>query len=79
MKILVYPAVILMLNSCASYLQDLNVTACTSSQEINSNYSKAKEIRPVIDQLVTEGIPGCALAIYSNEGWWTYSAGVAKI
>jgi D-alanyl-D-alanine carboxypeptidase len=78
-NIIVFPAVILILSSCASYMQDLNVTICVSSQEINPNYSKAKEIRPVIDQLVTEGIPGCALAIYSNEGWWTSAAGVAKI
>jgi D-alanyl-D-alanine carboxypeptidase len=78
-NIIVFPAVILILSSCASYMQDLNVTTCVSSQEINPNYSKAKEIRPVIDQLVTEGIPGCALAIYSNEGWWTSAAGVAKI
>ncbi|MDZ7647835.1 MAG: serine hydrolase [Cytophagales bacterium] len=33
----------------------------------------------MIDQLVTEGIPGSALAIYSEEGWWTAAAGVAKI
>lgn len=78
-NIIVFAAVILILSSCASYMQDLNVTTCVSSQEINPNYSKAKEIRPVIDQLVTEGIPGCALAIYSNEGWWTSAAGVAKI
>jgi D-alanyl-D-alanine carboxypeptidase len=78
-KIIVFAAVILLMSSCANYMQDLNITPCTSSQEINPNYSKAKEIQQVIDQLVTEGIPGCALAIYSDEGWWTSSAGVAKI
>lgn len=78
-RIVVFAFAIVMLNSCASYMQNLNITACTSTQEINLNYSKAKEIQPVIDQLVTEGIPGCALAIYSNEGWWTAAAGVAKI
>ena len=60
-------------------MQDLSITECKPVQEINSNYSRAKAIQPVIDQLVTEGIPGCALAIYSEEGWWTASAGVAKI
>ncbi|MEQ1584858.1 MAG: serine hydrolase domain-containing protein [Cyclobacteriaceae bacterium] len=78
-KIVVFAVMILMLTSCASYLQDLTISACTSSQEINPSYSKGKEIQPVIDQLVTEGIPGCALAIYSDEGWWTSSAGMAKI
>jgi len=78
-KIIVFAAVILLASSCANYMQDLNIAPCTSSQEINPDYSKAKEIRPVIDQLVNEGIPGCALTIYSEEGWWTYAAGVAKI
>jgi D-alanyl-D-alanine carboxypeptidase len=78
-KILVFVFLILLVSSCANYMQDLNITPCASSQEINANYSKAKEIQPVIDQLVTEGIPGCALAIYSEEGWWTAAAGVAKI
>lgn len=78
-KIVSFATLILMLMSCASYMQDLNVTSCTSAQQINPTFSKAKEVQPVIDQLVTEGIPGCALAIYSDEGWWTSSAGVAKI
>ncbi len=78
-KIIVFASVILLHSRCANYMQDLNITPCTSSQEINPDYSKAKQIQPVIDQLVTEGIPGCALAIYSEEGWWTSAAGVAKI
>ncbi len=78
-KILVFVVVMLIFSGCATYMQDLNITPCSSSQEINSDYSKAKSIQPVIDQLVTEGIPGCALAIYSEEGWWTSAAGVAKI
>jgi D-alanyl-D-alanine carboxypeptidase len=78
-KVLIFAVAISMLMSCASYMQDLSITNCLSSQEVNPTYSKAKEIQSVIDQLVTEGIPGCALAVYSDEGWWTSAAGVAKI
>jgi D-alanyl-D-alanine carboxypeptidase len=78
-KIIGFVVLTLMLSSCATYMQDLNVTTCTSSQELNPNYSKAKEIKQVIDQLVAEGVPGTALAIYSEEGWWTAASGVAKI
>ncbi len=78
-KLIVFALVVLILTSCATYMQDLNLTSCSSTREINSNYSKAKDIQLVIEQMVTDGIPGCALAIYSDEGWWTSSAGVAKV
>ncbi len=78
-RILLFTLLILIECSCTSYMQDLNVTTCTSTQQINSDYSKAKELQTVIDKLVTEGIPGSALAIYSEEGWWTAASGLAKI
>jgi D-alanyl-D-alanine carboxypeptidase len=78
-RIIVFAVVILLASGCANYMQDLNITTCAASQEINSNYSKAKEIQPVLDQLITGGVPGTALAIYSDEGWWSSAAGVAKI
>ena len=78
-KIIVFLLVILIMSSCANYMQDLTISACTSSQEINPRYSKANEIQHAIDQLVAEGIPGCSLAVYSKEGWWTSSSGLARI
>jgi D-alanyl-D-alanine carboxypeptidase len=62
---------------CETYMQDLEITTCTPV--INTNYSKAQEIQSVIETLATQSIPGVAVAIYSEEGWWTSAAGVAKI
>lgn len=64
---------------CGSYMQDLTIGECSTSPEINKEYSKAKAIQSVIDELVTVGVPGCAVAVYSNEGWWASSSGLAKI
>lgn len=75
----VFTVILITLVSCTNYMQDLEITACKPSTDINSNYSKANSIKAVIDELVMQGIPGCAVAIYSDEGWWSSASGVAKI
>lgn len=64
---------------CTDYAQDLPVVVCSFSEPINSNYSKSTELQQVLDELVMQGVPGVAAAVYSNEGWWAASAGLAKI
>jgi len=76
-KILTLTLISILTFGCEEYMQDLEVTTCTPV--INGNYSKAQEIQSVIETLVTQSIPGVAVAIYSDEGWWTSAAGVAKI
>ncbi len=78
-KIIAFTAVLLLTCSCANYMQDINITSCATSPKNNSNYSRAHAIQSVIDELITTGIPGSALAIYSHEGGWTYASGLAKI
>jgi D-alanyl-D-alanine carboxypeptidase len=67
-----------LLMSCAPYVSDLRISSCDekSSPQI---FSRAKEIQKAVDELVSHGVPGCAVSIYSNEGWWNTSAGYAKI
>lgn len=69
----------LVITSCSPHIQDLVIKPCSGQEKINVNYSKANKIQHVLDELISEGSPGCALAIYSDEGWWTTSAGLAKI
>ena len=62
------------------HAQGLPVSACTpDSDGVNANYSKAKQIQQALDELVANGVPGCSMAVYSNEGWWVANAGYAKI
>ena len=67
------------LSACSVYMQDLSIKTCTDYSDINAGYSKADDLQKAVEELVSEGVPGCALALYSSEGWWTTSAGFAKI
>lgn len=58
--------------------QGLPITPC-HPETANSTYSKASELQVVLENLVHNGVPGCSMAVYSEEGWWTGSAGFAKI
>ncbi len=70
---------ILLLNGCTVYRQDLSMNTCTSSITRNDNYSKAQELQEAVEKIIQEGVPGCALAVYSSEGWWSTAVGLAKI
>jgi len=60
--------------------QSLSVSTCNTVAELNNpGYSKAVDLQEAMEQLVSRGIPGCVMAVYSHEGWWTSSAGLAKI
>jgi len=67
------------LSSCAVTRQDLPITSCSAPAQLNAAYSKAKDLQQALQTLVSEGVPGCAMAVYSDEGWWETSAGFAKI
>jgi len=68
----------LTLIACSSYMQATSISAC-ENENSSSNFSKAAELKNIIDDFTKNGVPGCALTVYSNEGWWEYSAGYAKI
>lgn len=61
------------------YAQELPISACIFSVPINPDFSKAIELQRVLNELVTKGVPGTATAVYTNEGWWAGSSGLAKI
>lgn len=76
---LLFTLLAILMNGCTDYAQELRLTPCNFLETINPDYSKASELQQVLDELVTKGVPGTAVAIYSNEGWWAASAGLAKI
>jgi D-alanyl-D-alanine carboxypeptidase len=66
--------------SFIGYSQQVPIVTCSNRLEnINANYSKAKELQAIIEELVKLGVPGASIAVYSPEGWWASSAGFAKI
>ncbi|WP_266365684.1 serine hydrolase domain-containing protein [Tellurirhabdus rosea] len=67
------------LTNCSVYRADLPSAKCNSSEIINAEYSRAAAAGAAIKELAKSGVPGAVLAVYSKEGWWTTSAGYAKI
>lgn len=67
------------LNSCSISRQDLPIHACSAPEQMNANYSKALDLQQAMQSLVKAGVPGFSMAVYSEEGWWTASAGFAKL
>lgn len=75
----IFIAIVFQIN-LIGYSQQLPIIACdNSAEDIKTTYSKAKELQKIIDELIKLGVPGASIAVYSSEGWWTYSAGFAKI
>jgi D-alanyl-D-alanine carboxypeptidase len=67
-----------LMSGCAPYVGDLTIKTCTD-QVNTSTYSKATSITKAVEQLTSDGVPGCAVTIYSSEGWWSTASGYAKI
>jgi D-alanyl-D-alanine carboxypeptidase len=68
-----------LLTSCAVYRQDLAVTSCPIETNGNFSYSRADAVNRALEKLTKSGIPGVALAVYSSEGWYETSAGLASL
>lgn len=65
--------------SCKKESLDTTLTTCILNNPINTNHSKALTIQQVIDKYTQGGLPGIAIAVYSNEGFWAGASGYSKI
>jgi D-alanyl-D-alanine carboxypeptidase len=46
---------------------------------LNTQYSKAAAIQSIMEQYTEEGLPGVAIAVYTEqEGWWAHAEGYAR-
>lgn len=53
---------------------------CDLGASINKSYSKAAVLDSIMLCYTDEGLPGLAVAVYSEkEGWWTGAKGYAKV
>lgn len=78
MKNLFFLLILLSLSACAPYVQELSITPCSETVE-NAPYPQAEQLNRAMRDLTLSGVPGVAMAVYSAHGWWTGSAGLAKI
>lgn len=73
-KILIY-ASLLFLTHCSPYRAALSIDNCNPAGTLEKN----QQVQAVLDELVNAGIPGVALAVYSEQGLWSTAKGFAKI
>jgi D-alanyl-D-alanine carboxypeptidase len=65
-------------SSCADYVTDLPMTPCVNTPA-SSMFSKHEQLTKIMDDVVANGVPGIAMSIFSEEGWWHGASGYAKI
>jgi D-alanyl-D-alanine carboxypeptidase len=68
-----------LLGSSYAASQPNTVTPCPPQPSASTSYSRAEAVNRALEKLTRSGVPGVALAVYSEEGWWESSAGVASI
>jgi D-alanyl-D-alanine carboxypeptidase len=62
-----------------SYAQPASPSCIANDEKINHEYSKAKELNTILEEVVKHGVPGVSIAVHSPQGWWQASAGFAKL
>lgn len=70
---------LLLLQQCAPSLRPEPVAVCPKAEAIGDRYTQGEAIQQLLDSMVKQGVPGCALAVYSPEGWYTAEAGLARL
>lgn len=59
-------------------MREIRSTACTTATR-SPGYPKGEAVQQVLEELTVQGFPGCAIAIWTEEGWWSGAAGLARI
>ena len=67
-------------DGCIAQFPEMHLLPCPSTEvPIHSNPTKSAELEKLLVELTQSGVPGVSLALHSDEGWWTGSAGYARI
>ncbi len=65
--------------SCSKLEMEIPIETCTSSDIINPAHPKANGLQQKLNQIVSLGVPGIAMAIRDEDGTWASTAGLSKI
>jgi D-alanyl-D-alanine carboxypeptidase len=69
----------LIMIACSSAIQATSISTCEEGHNSAGSFSKAAQLKSIMDALTQNGVPGASLAVYSDEGWWEYASGFSKI
>ena len=63
-------------SQCAHGVYDLPAASCTGEE--SGRYAQSAEVKALMNKLV-QNVPGAAIAVWTDDGFWEYSAGYSKI
>lgn len=72
-------ALIIPFYGCSKAHWDAEIVQCNSTDIINLDHPKSTSLQTIMDHYTNLGIPGIAMAICTNDGYWSGSAGYSKI
>jgi D-alanyl-D-alanine carboxypeptidase len=70
---------LILTSHCAVFRQDLAVNSCPPSTSEWTAFQRGGEIKDLLDELVTTGVPGVNMAAIVHGEWFEASAGLAKV
>lgn len=76
-NLILYFNIVILLAACQSAQTSVPTSKCEPGK--NSNSVQNEKLERALDDLVSEGIPGVALAVYANNTWWAGAKGYARI
>ena len=69
----------LLLGACATLKVDTPLVECPATLIDSSSDKAYTKIQALLDEIVTLGVPGIAMATYSKGQWWESAAGFASV
>jgi len=80
MKKIFLTAAVIILTSISLKAQNNNERACNVYSSFNNHYVRADSLHAIMKRYTEAGLPGAAMAIYSQKnGWWAGAEGYSKI
>lgn len=72
-----YFTLLILLAACQSVHSPVTSSTCKSI--VSADSLQNEKLQSALNDLVSEGIPGVAMAVYANNTWWTGAKGYARI
>lgn len=76
-NLILYFSILTLLAACQSVQAPVTSSKCEPIKSTNSTQNE--KLENALSDLVSEGIPGVALAVYANNAWWTGAKGYARV
>jgi D-alanyl-D-alanine carboxypeptidase len=77
--IYIFLSLFIVLSCKSDLIQDTQLCTIEDDYPINEEHPKSEEIKQLMDEYISKGLPGMSVLISDNDGMWYASAGFADI